>query len=114
MKIKSIGNDSHGQLFPKDNKEFYMNSIHIKDAAIGSEHGLILSDTDKVYAWGWGEHGNCGIQTNDKKKEDVTFDYLNLVFDSMGSTSNGQAGLRSHVVGLFCGCATSWVILENN
>ncbi|GME74559.1 unnamed protein product [Ambrosiozyma monospora] len=114
MKITSVGNDSHGQLFPKGNKEDNMNEIHIKDAAIGSEHGLILSDTEKVYAWGWGEHGNCGLQTNAKEKEDVTFDYLNLIFDSMRSDLKGQSGSKSHVIGLFCGCATSWVVLEND
>ncbi|KAJ3325015.1 hypothetical protein HDV06_005604 [Boothiomyces sp. JEL0866] len=32
-------------------------------AAFGSEHGILLVK-DKVYTWGWNEHGNCGNGTN--------------------------------------------------
>ncbi|KAG0231599.1 hypothetical protein BGW42_008750 [Actinomortierella wolfii] len=27
----------------------------------GSEHTLALTKSGKVYAWGWNEHGNCGV-----------------------------------------------------
>lgn len=93
LRLKSYGNNSHGQIFPGDS---------IKDYQIGSEHGLVLADDNSVYAWGWGEHGNCGIHTktvSSKVDDQVTFDYLNPLY------CNGP------VVLLGCGCATSWIVV---
>ncbi|RLV92396.1 hypothetical protein JA1_003209 [Spathaspora sp. JA1] len=92
--VRSFGNNSHGQLFPNNSP-----SITVEEMSLGSEHGL-ASSKNVIYTWGWGEHGNCGIQT--KQTEDsVTFDYLNVLY-------NG-----SHKVVLIgAGCATSWVVIE--
>jgi secretion-regulating guanine nucleotide exchange factor len=35
------------------------NEIHL-----GSEHGMVLTETGNVFTWGWNEHGNCGDGTN--------------------------------------------------
>lgn len=59
--IKSYGNNSHGQLFT------YSQSA--KDMTVGSEHGVLLDDQNCVYAWGWGEHGNCGLQSGNDLTE---------------------------------------------
>lgn len=83
-RIKSLGNNSHGQHFPDDEP--------VDDYAIGSEHGVVRRG-NTVYAWGWGEHGNCGRQASD----DVTFSSLNPIF-------TGNVAL------LACGCATTWVV----
>ncbi|KAJ3254253.1 hypothetical protein HK103_007306 [Boothiomyces macroporosus] len=38
-------------------------NINQMQLAFGSEHTLLLFK-DKVYTWGWNEHGNCGNGTN--------------------------------------------------
>ncbi|KAG5418397.1 ATS1 [Candida metapsilosis] len=87
--IKSFGTNTHGQLYNygsiDDDFEF----------VVGSEHGLLKSE-NKVYAWGWGEHGNCGDSS-----DSITFDYLNLLYDG-----------SNEVVMIFGGCATSWVVTK--
>lgn len=80
------GNNSHGQRIPGVTAELY---------AVGSEHGLAAAGTE-AWAWGWGEHGNCGTHTG----PEVTFG-LNQIYSG-----------PHRVVGLAGGCATSWVITE--
>lgn len=101
--IKSFGTNTHGQLYDygpiSDDFEF----------VVGSEHGL-LKVADKVYAWGWGEHGNCGdakhnnsatsVEHNDcNSNRHITFDYLNVLYEE-----------SDEVTMVAGGCATSWVI----
>ncbi|QPG75590.1 hypothetical protein FOA43_002947 [Brettanomyces nanus] len=98
-RIKSIGNNSYGQTFPgTDDDSPY---IHY---ATGSEHGL-CSTHNEAFSWGWGEHGNCGEHTRgDKSVDDVTFDYLNLLY-----RTNGK---KEKIVDVFAGCATSFIQIE--
>lgn len=35
-------------------------SENIKQIRLGAEHGIVLSESGKVFTWGWNEHGNCG------------------------------------------------------
>jgi secretion-regulating guanine nucleotide exchange factor len=65
----SWGKGDHGQL---GQGIFHSNSapaqvqIPVSDdekviqIACGSEHGLVLTDSYKLYTFGWGEHGNLG------------------------------------------------------
>lgn len=53
--VRSLGNDSHGQLARLDSA--------VKCVAAGTEHGLALNDKH-IIAWGWAEHGNCGPDRN--------------------------------------------------
>ncbi|PSK38937.1 hypothetical protein C7M61_002243 [Candidozyma pseudohaemuli] len=92
--IFSHGNNLHGQLY-KFNEE-----AKVVDYTVGSEHGLVLLENNKVCAWGWGEHGNCGPPKKGKEEE-VTFDYLNEVY-----------GGKEKVVFLAAGCATTWIVVE--
>ena len=89
--VSSVGNNSHGQLFQYDVPE------KIVDFEVGSEHGILLTESGKVYAWGWGEHGNCG----ERKDDSVTFNFLNLIY-------NGT----SKVTKMACGLATTWLVVE--
>lgn len=94
-KINSYGNNSHGQLIPST-------SPCPRSFEIGSEHGLLHAN-NKVYAWGWGEHGNCGVHSkpvSSKLEDQVTFNYLNEIYSG------------SNVILLGCGCATSWIIVS--
>lgn len=91
VEIISKGNNLHGQLYN------FTAQSPIAAFEVGSEHGLVLLADNTVYAWGWGEHGNCGR----KQRESVTFDYLNLIYSE-----------QEKVVGLACGLATTWLVTE--
>lgn len=91
LEIISKGNNLHGQLYN------FTTPSPIVDFEVGSEHGIVLLQDNTVYAWGWGEHGNCGP----KQKESVTFDYLNLIYSR-----------QEKVVQLACGLATTWLVIE--
>ena len=34
---------------------------NVLKAFAGSEHCICLTEEGMVYAWGWNEHGNCGL-----------------------------------------------------
>ena len=84
--ITSWGRSDRGQLPPP-------NLPPIAQLAAGSEHFIALSETNQVYAWGWNEHGNCGLDT----LEDVTYVH-ELVFPEDETPMYVAAG-----------CGTSWI-----
>lgn len=87
--IFSQGNNLHGQLFN------FAIPGELEDFEVGSEHGIVRLQDNSVYAWGWGEHGNCGR----KQSDSVTFDYLNQIYSG------------THQVELMaCGLATTWIV----
>ncbi|KAI5841203.1 hypothetical protein BZA05DRAFT_413549, partial [Tricharina praecox] len=51
--VKGWGRNDKGQLPPKGLQG-------VQEMAVGSEHGLAVVG-GKVVTWGWGEHGNCGL-----------------------------------------------------
>ncbi|KAI9815917.1 MAG: hypothetical protein M1826_001910 [Phylliscum demangeonii] len=91
--VRSWGRDDHGQLAPRG-------LLPVCVIAAGSEHALAISLDHRLWAWGWGEHGNCGNET-----------------DEAGDVKNGSkeisVGLNASTRGAVCfigaGCATSWV-----
>lgn len=91
--IISWGRNDQGQLASP-------NPLGILSMAIGSEHGIARMEHSRVICWGWGEHGNCGVvseETGDPLGQWINID-KNLV-------ANGE------VAGVGAGCATSffWV-----
>ncbi|KAI5957166.1 ATS1 [Candida jiufengensis] len=96
--IKSFGVDSHGQLFKYNIPESDSKGFKFE---VGSEHGL-LQQNNKLYAWGWGEHGNCGPSLTGNPN---TFNYLNQLFPN-------KEFFDGKIVYFTGGCATSWVCIE--
>lgn len=97
-KILAWGRDDYSQSTPPDDQK-------ASKIAVGSEHVLALLETGDVLAWGWGEHGNCGP-----------------LIKQEGSNTKGQrrvvASSRflppgTRISGVGAGCATSWIIIEN-
>ncbi|EGV64673.1 alpha tubulin suppressor [Yamadazyma tenuis] len=89
--VVSVGNNSHGQHFP--NSWSQCGGVF----ETGSEHGLFYAN-NTVYAWGWGEHGNCGhsqVQGHDQ----IVFADANAIFK----------GKPAYMAG---GCATSWIATD--
>ncbi|KAL4986316.1 regulator of chromosome condensation 1/beta-lactamase-inhibitor protein II [Aspergillus falconensis] len=91
--ICAWGRNDRGQLPPGDLGK-------AQELAVGSEHCLALLDDDRgrsVVAFGWGEHGNCGANT-----------------DAQGNVKGVCARIPLpegvEVVGVGAGCATSWII----
>lgn len=69
---------------------------NMRSIAAGSEHCIGLTEQGQVVAWGWGEHGNCGSNTDRNKN---VRDGFNVLFESSE---------RERVLGLAAGCATSF------
>lgn len=87
--VLSWGNNSHGQLIPDQNRTF-------SKIVVGSEHVLAIDsdeNTHKVFAWGWGEHGNCGPQGLESRRS------ISLVWES-----------AQEIKGLYAGQANGWIV----
>lgn len=100
--IHSYGNGRHGQLY---NRSEWPDAVDVKQFALGSEHGVVLSKHNTVACWGWGEHGNCGRLT---KNGGIINDYSNVV--SPLNKLPLPDGLTFTKV--FGGCATTWMVAE--
>ncbi|QLQ81675.1 hypothetical protein HG537_0F04360 [Torulaspora globosa] len=100
--IYSYGNGRHGQLFNR--AEWCLDGV--KQVAVGSEHGVILSNSNTVACWGWGEHGNCGRLTDDGT---INNDYSNVISPlNRLPIPNGAT-----ITKVFAGCATTWLVAKN-
>lgn len=91
------GRNDRGQLPPLDLPT-------LDRLAVGSEHVLALLRDGSVAAFGWGEHGNCGPDTDPHGNVAGTFKVI-----SLPDTAYSAGG---RVVGVGAGCATSWVIVD--
>lgn len=70
--LMSWGRNTYGQLGNNSREKcdswkpsVLQSSYLIKQFAIGSEHNLMLTESDEVISWGWNEHGNCGTGTQE-------------------------------------------------
>lgn len=91
-KIMSWGRNDRGQLAPPSVPAIEM-------IAAGSEHLMALTNKGKVICWGWGEHGNCGSETD--HNGDVKERWNEIQFRQV----QGSPG----VIGVGAGCATSFL-----
>jgi protein ATS1 len=82
-----------------DHKQLHSPTLpKICSMAIGSEHAICISDSGEIITWGWGEHGNCG-----PIPEHGNHDFNATVVPTDSKPLNVGAG-----------CATSWVIVEDD
>ena len=72
--------------------------------AVGSEHVVALLQDGLVATIGWGEHGNCGPETDSRGNVSGSFNTISIP----GSAHTGD----ERIVGVGAGCATSWMIVE--
>lgn len=91
--IRAWGRNDRGQIPPQP-------TPRLGKIAVGSEHVVAVTETGRVAAMGWGEHGNCGPRTN--SQGNVVGAWSEIPFTQ-------EAG-HSTVVGIGAGCATSWII----
>ncbi|KAI5818642.1 regulator of chromosome condensation 1/beta-lactamase-inhibitor protein II [Pyronema omphalodes] len=84
--IKAWGRNDKGQLPPGGLKD-------VRSFAIGSEHGVAIAG-DRLVAWGWGEHGNCGNEEGG---------------DIKGKVHEVKVDGDGELMMVGAGCATSWV-----
>lgn len=60
------GRNTYGQLASSDgdqsDKLVELKGIdsRVRQFHLGSEHGLVVTEANDVFTWGWNEHGNCG------------------------------------------------------
>ena len=93
--IKAWGRSDRGQLPPPSIPK-------PTQLAVGSEHAIALLDDKKVAAFGWGEHGNCGPDTD--AQGDVKLRWSEIAT---------RVEHNSQVVGIGAGCATSWIVISS-
>ncbi|KGO50829.1 Regulator of chromosome condensation, RCC1 [Penicillium expansum] len=93
--IVAWGRNDRGQLPPPDLPP-------PAKLAVGSEHALALLGDGRVAAFGWGEHGNCGPDTDSRGNVSGTYNVISL---------SEAVGTDGKVVGVGAGCATSWMIV---
>ena len=60
--VTAWGRDNYNQLGGGGAKPGEVLLQNIVKAIAGSEHCLALSTEGKVLAWGWNEHGSCGLE----------------------------------------------------
>ncbi|KAL4785156.1 putative alpha-tubulin suppressor protein Aats1 [Aspergillus varians] len=92
LSVLAWGRDDRGQLPPAGELS------RAREVAVGSEHGLALLDDRTVVAFGWGEHGNCGPDTDAQGNVKGTCSRIPLPEGDF------------EVIGLGAGCATSWIV----
>lgn len=93
--IVAWGRNDRGQLPPPDLPT-------PAKLAVGSEHAIALLGDGRVAAFGWGEHGNCGPDTDSQGNVSGTYNVIPLP---------EAVGVDGRVVGVGAGCATSWIIV---
>jgi protein ATS1 len=91
MSIKTWGRNDRGQLPPS-------NFPRPRQIAVGSEHAVALLDDKTIVAFGWGEHGNCGPETDAQGNVKGRWSQIPLAIED------------ARAVSVAAGCATSWVI----
>lgn len=77
-------------------------SAKIASYSCGSEHTLAMTSTGECFAWGWNEHGNCGVGAEDQgleKPKDVP-EPRKVLFDVESSQPGWVQG----------GYGSSWVL----
>ncbi|EEH35429.1 hypothetical protein PAAG_06476 [Paracoccidioides lutzii Pb01] len=88
----SWGRNDRGQLLPS----------HLPQPtklAVGSEHAVAIIESTNVVAFGWGEHGNCGPNTDAQGNVAGRWSEIPLTIEGRGAVTNVGAG-----------CATSWIM----
>ena len=93
--VYSVGRNDRGQLCPPSLPP-------LKHFAAGSEHCVGCTYDDKIIAWGWGEHGNCGRPVDDERG-DVVGEYNTIPVSLQDDET---------VSGVAAGCATSFVMFH--
>ncbi|KAK8138238.1 RCC1/BLIP-II protein [Apiospora sp. TS-2023a] len=95
--LTAWGRDEHGQLPPP-------NLPKVTRFVAGSEHSVAVTESNEVISWGWGEHGNCGPQTDGPSG--VVKGRWNVI------ASGGFLPEGSQITAIGAGCATSWIYVH--
>ncbi|EEP77368.1 predicted protein [Uncinocarpus reesii 1704] len=90
--LTAWGRSDRGQMPPAD-------FPRITSMGIGSEHVVAAVDCKRIIAFGWGEHGNCGPETDEQGN--VNGKYVEIPF---------EGGVTPIITAVGAGCATSFVI----
>ncbi|EED20576.1 alpha-tubulin suppressor protein Aats1, putative [Talaromyces stipitatus ATCC 10500] len=102
------GRNDRGQLGPHQQQEHSLVRWEsVAQFMAGSEHTVaVLSDNRTVVSCGWGEHGNCGSDTDDHGNVKGRLSQIRLPDDAL---HNNEA----KVVRVAAGCATSWIVVSS-
>lgn len=90
------GRNDKGQIPPAHFSE------KVELLAAGSEHGVCTTRDGRLWAWGWNEHGNCGVVDDEGKPVNVVHE------PTIVQVPSDQKGKIPNVKKITAGCATTW------
>lgn len=112
--LTAWGRNDRGQLGPSPeqyssvSQQSIVTWTGVNKFAAGSEHAIaLLLDNKTVLACGWGEHGNCGADTDKNGNVKGRVSQIRLPNEVLLDD-------KSSIVGLGAGCATSWIITSSD
>jgi len=95
-RLRGWGRNERGQLPPQSLPA-------LAAVAAGSEHCVALTAGGQVLAWGWGEHGNCGPDTDKRTNVAGRWNVLPVTLEE-----------GEKVSGVGAGCATSFIVVVSS
>jgi protein ATS1 len=107
--VVAWGRNDRGQLGVHEGSSVTQQSLvrweSVAQFMAGSEHAIaVLSDNRTVVSCGWGEHGNCGPDTDERGNVKGRLSRIRLPADVLRDK-------KAKVVQVAAGCATSWIVV---
>ena len=89
--VKSVGRSDYGQTNVSSLRS-------IQRLSIGYEHGLAINTSKELYAWGWNEHGNCGLGNTENVLQPIKVDFegQNVVINCFAGSGHSFALIKKH------------------
>ncbi|KAF3397266.1 hypothetical protein DPV78_007528 [Talaromyces pinophilus] len=109
--IIAWGRDDRGQLGLDEQSSAAQESLVRWDSVsrfmAGSEHAVaVLSDNKTIVSCGWGEHGNCGPDTDERGNVKGRLSQIQLPVVVLQDD-------KVTVIRVAAGCATSWIVVSS-
>lgn len=105
------GRNDRGQLGVQDpsspSRESLIRWESVARFMAGSEHAVaLLSDNKTVVSCGWGEHGNCGPNTDERGNVKERLSQIQIPADVLRDE-------KAKIVRVGAGCATTWIVVSS-
>lgn len=109
--VLAWGRNDRGQLGVHDQSTAAQKSLvrweSVSRFMAGSEHVVaVLSDNKTVVSCGWGEHGNCGPDTDERGNVKGRLSQIRLPADVLQDD-------KVEVIRVAAGCATTWIVVSS-
>lgn len=101
-----LGIDPAGQCAAQESLVRWTSVAHF---AAGSEHAVaVLSDNKTVVSCGWGEHGNCGPDIDERGNVQGKLSHIRIPAEIL------DENIANPVLSVAAGCATTWIMVSSS